>query len=310
MNYRVFMRIGLISLLLFPWNAWGQSAEKIYIAIDGDAYIINADGTGLVNLTNTPNRAEWRFNLSPDRQRIVYRAAENPHSIWVENIDGTNPIQLTQGGISNEWPAWSPDGTKIAFCRLAEEADPDSLIGNNWDLFIMNADGSDLRILEVLPLPVRGPIAWSPDGSRIAYSARNLFYIDVESKKTIQLTTDISDLYDKPAWSPDGSQIAFSSTRDGNREIYIIDSDSSNLVRLTDHPDIDDFPCWSPDGRRIAFTSCRDEGTACAVYVVNRDGTNLQLLSNEIGTCLAWLVDDISTAIPLRSWGRLKHQLK
>ncbi len=65
--------------------------------------------------------------------------------------------------------------------------------------------------------------------------------------------------------------IAFSSTRDGNSEIYVMDSDGGNQVRLTNHPAVDSHPSWSPDGRRIAFVSKRDKGYD-HIYVMDSDG--------------------------------------
>ena len=68
------------------------------------------------------------------------------------------------------------------------------------------------------------------------------------------------------------TQIAFSSDRDGNLEIYTIDTDGANLVRLTNHPARDTQPAWSPDGRKIAFTSDRRNGFSLEIYVMNADG--------------------------------------
>ena len=61
----------------------------------------------------------------------------------------------------------------------------------------------------------------------------------------------------RPKFSPDGKRIAFTSSRDGNYEIYVMNSDGTNLVRVTNHPELDDFPAWHPDGRRLVMVSER-----------------------------------------------------
>jgi Tol biopolymer transport system component len=73
------------------------------------------------------------------------------------------------------------------------------------------------------------------------------------------------------------AKIAFMSDRDGNREIYVMDADGSNVTRLTNNPAVDDYPAWSPDGKRIAFQSER-EGSE-QIYIMNADGKNLRRLT-------------------------------
>ena len=95
----------------------------------------------------------------------------------------------------------------------------------------------------------------------------------------IRRLTNDSDWDWKPSWSPDGTQIAFQSSRDGNYEIYVMDSDGSNPRRLTDHPAEDWFPSWSPDGRHIAYVSGRDSNYA--IYAIGSDGSNPRNLTND-----------------------------
>ena len=87
------------------------------------------------------------------------------------------------------------------------------------------------------------------------------------------------------------AQIAFSSTRDGNLEIYVMDADGNNQIRLTNHPEEDSSPSWSPDGARIAFVSNRNGGNR-QIYVMDSNGKNVKLLTNgSLGTNPAWSPD-------------------
>ncbi len=98
----------------------------------------------------------------------------------------------------------------------------------------------------------------------------------------------------------DDTKIAFTSERDGNREIYVMNPDGTNPIRLTTHPTLDVDPSWSPDGRKIAFSSNRDGNWE--IYVMNADGTNLVNLTNhpEIDINPAWSPD--GKKIAFASW--------
>ena len=76
-----------------------------------------------------------------------------------------------------------------------------------------------------------------------------------------------------PAWSPDGEQIAFTSERDGDREVYVMNADGSNAVRLTTSAGFDENPSWSSGGKRIAFDSMRDGNLE--IYIMNADGSGV-----------------------------------
>src|SRR6266853_272449 len=83
-----------------------------------------------------------------------------------------------------------------------------------------------------------------------------------------------------PQWSHDGKRIVFTSDRDGDPEIYVMNADGSNPIRLTRSPGRDAHPYFSPDGRRIVFQSPRANGDDTNIYVMNSDGSNVMRLTN------------------------------
>jgi Tol biopolymer transport system component len=142
-----------------------------------DLWTIGSDGTGAVNLTNSPEENETSAEYSPDGTKIVY-VSNGPspfnNDIWVINPNGSSPTQLTETGFptQNTSPTWSPDSAKIAY-----SVTEDPTAANNG-LHVMNADGSGKApILNAgNPIP-SGSLSWSPDGTRIAYEAATVGYI-------------------------------------------------------------------------------------------------------------------------------------
>jgi Tol biopolymer transport system component len=208
--------------------------------------------------------------------RIAFVASRNgpPGEIYVMNPDGSGQTNLTKSSTSEVCPAFSPDGTRIAFVR-------------EWkSVWVMNADGSG----QTAVLPNAGGeftsvmcADWSPDGTKLAFTGirsaepdnQDVFAVGADGTNLQRLTTDpASDT--TPRWSPDGTRIAFSSIRDRvpnevNYEIYVMAADGSNQMRLTNNTKFDHSPAWSPDGTRIAFTSRRDGNFE--IYVMNADGS-------------------------------------
>ena len=212
-----------------------------------DVWAVNADGTGLTRLTDEPWR-EFQPALSPDRRLIAYRAepADYPE-LWIMAADGSGKRRLTpEGG----FPAWSPDGSTIAY------APPGGPSGRS-SIAIINPDGSGIRELPGTELGEYP--AWSPDGKRLAFSSagsgeRVMSIVDVDGSGVVDLSSAGEGSH--PAWSPDGALIVFASHRDhadNYRDLYAMAPDGSEVRRLTYAAA--ETPAWSPDGRYILYSA-------------------------------------------------------
>jgi len=140
-------------------------------------------------------------------------------------------------------------------------------------------DASACERTWTFPVPFYQSIAWSPDGSQIAFSAitttwddgYGIFVVNADGSGLTRIDTGgAAALY--PVFSPDGSQIAFSSKRDDNTDVWIMRVDGTDATRLTQHEANDGYPSWSPDGARIAFHTNRDGNYE--IYVMNADGSD------------------------------------
>jgi len=158
----------------------------------------------------------------------------------------------------------SPDGTRLAAVRG---------VAPNWDVFLLNADGSVARRLTDHPAVDYMPV-WSPDGQRIAFVSvrdghQEIYTMRADGSELTQLTRG-SAHNSEPAWSPDGQFIAFRSERDGRPQVYVMQADGSGQRALT-RDSTHAAPAWSPDGKRIVFSASR--GGRSDVWVMNADGT-------------------------------------
>jgi dipeptidyl aminopeptidase/acylaminoacyl peptidase len=197
------------------------------------------------------------------------RVSDGFGDIYVMDADGTHQTRLTSSPSKERQPAWSPDGSKIAF--------------QSTQIYVMNADGTDqINLTPNHPYYKDSNPAWSPDGSKIAFTYYsggyyNIYVMNADGTGQTVLTNSIAD--NEPAWSPDGSKIAFASVREGNWEIYVMNADGTGQTNLSNNSlSLDWHPAWSPDGSKIAFTSDRDGNYE--IYVMNADGTGQTNLSN------------------------------
>jgi Tol biopolymer transport system component len=204
--------------------------------------------------------------LDPGLGRIIFTRVGNGLSdLYAMDVNGHNLQLLTTSYAVDDWGNWSRDTFKIVF---QSDRIPDTSYTPRFQIYVMNSDGSSVGQLTF------------PDTARDS------------------LTGHVKDTTSNfhPAWSPDGTKIAFASTRDTNPEIFVMDPNGSNIVRLTNNAADDAQPAWSPDGSKIAFATNRDGNDE--IYVMNANGSGQANLTNHAGSDLApaWSPDGTKIA--------------
>ena len=243
-----------------------------------------------------------KANTAPDPGIIAFLSERDGiKSIYLISSDGSNIVRLETGLVEDGCPVWSPDGSQIMFVS-ANGTDLVSNLHRELNIYIVNEDGSNLTQLTHGESEIYDA-SWSPDGSRIVYSAdplrigrHNIYMTNVDGSGTVQITHSPSRDLD-PVWSPDGHRILFSSnptseprTENMDYDLYVMDTDGSNQIRLVDNPEVgptvtppEEFGAvWSPLGDRIAYYSryLDDSFSMTAnIFVMEADGTNTTQLT-------------------------------
>ncbi len=220
----------------------------------------------------SPMPPECAFVLTPTPARpgvIAFNLTglRNKTSVWRIDGDGRHPLLLIEDTHPNSPPAWSPDGTKLAFISSRD---------GRQALYVAGSDGTDVQKLTKDLFRMDGE-SWSPDGKKIALSASevgentDIWVIDLQTLQATNLTRDAAeDIH--PAWSPSGEKIAFASMRSGKPQVYVMNTDGSYITPITEDPLGCSRPAWSPDGRRIAY-QCISE-RSMIIEVANADGSD------------------------------------
>ena len=240
-----------------------------------DLYTINADGTGLRNVTKSVEADDRSPSWAPDGLSIAFNGGQgDARDIHVIDVASGSARNLTKGDGINYDPAWSPDGRQIVFASERTD-DQTGEYDDNFELYARRQDGEVAKLTRNDADDV-DPV-WSPDGAVIAFSSKRdgnweIYAMNADGSGQRNLTNDPAD-DEEPAWSPDGGKIVFVSDRDDRAELYVMNSDGSaahGLTKATTIPTGKSSPAWSPDGRRLAFLNPPDQG----IYVVKADGSD------------------------------------
>ncbi len=252
-----------------------------------DLYVINPDGTNQQKVTNDLP-IEGTNTWSPNGKQLLLQASVGGTSTVVRMDIGpdnrsSNAVQLTADvKADSAFPAWSPDGTQIAFQSKRE--------GGNFQVFIMDTNGNNKRRLSN-GKGYAGQPAWSPDGKSIAFlagdkpdagSPKELYLIPAEGDAPKKITSLGKDLR-RPQWSPDGKHIVYlESQGDRNSSIYSMNPDGSSPLVLVDQG-FNSSPSFSPKGDKLAYYAVIST-SGSDIFIIQATGgatSNLTHLSSD-----------------------------
>lgn len=234
-------------------------------------YVMNEDGSGQTMIAETTRGGSLTW--SPDGTRLAFA---DVGGIYTVNSDGTGEKRVPATSNGDQWPSWSPDGTKLVV-RNAE--------GPTGGIYVVNVDGSGRRKLTDDTMAAWP--AWSPDARRIAYSTGDALYLVNSDGSGRKRLSSVGAFNDEPAWSPDGRKIAFR-LNDTISVVDVGDGKTRSLAtpggtavanpsgqganKLASGRGTPATPQWSPDGKRIVYVLYQT-GEACTLWIMNADGS-------------------------------------
>lgn len=277
--------------------------EGISWSSDGSliAYLDNNMSTGQIsvhlldlNTGSTTSLTEAQFDdfaphWSSNAHHLAFSREKSESPWWTTNVpqiywldvDDINRKyeQLTNKNEPAFVQSWSPDGTKIAYLL-------DTSYGT--ELHIVSVDTATSNLVTTF-VPCQKDPSWSPDSSQITFASSHegnwdIYTSLVEAGESFNLTNTPTLNEFEPSWSPIGQDIAFVrfspiSNTEAEQDIYLVDSNGNNEVRLTHSTFYESQPKWSPDGTKIAFLSTSANNSTWFLEVMNADGSALTRLA-------------------------------
>ena len=255
----------------------------------GRILVTGADGSNPVfvsgDLATRPlvqEQASW----APDSRQLVFSGRSDEGKVlFVVAADGSGLRQVTDGSVDATYPAWSPDGSLIAF-RGRRSTDPDAN-----GIYVVSIDGSGQRLLHTTPNYSRdqSPPVWSPDGRWLTFDTpdaggnrQDILSTSITGSETVTVVADPLDQC-CPAWSPDGKRLAFlqgaypsvGATGAWEYDLYLSTADGTGQRRVGAPVLEPGTPTWSPDATKVLGIGIYDLDPAVAypMVVITLDGS-------------------------------------
>jgi Tol biopolymer transport system component len=241
---------------------WSPDGTRIAWRVGGELWVMNGDGSDQHRVTAANSDYAW----SSDSSRLALAASADVYVVGVDGAGLTNvTVDVPGTDTVNNLPAWSPDGTRIAF-RQSDSS-------NDHDLWRINVNGTNGAPIVDTGEDDISDVRWSPDGALISYRAGGSIWTVPPNGSSPEVLVDGGTSH---VWSNDATKLAWSGTGD----VWTVRADGTALTNLTNSTQQDIAPSWSPDGSRLVFMTNRDGDFE--IYVMNADGSVPINLSNDV----------------------------
>ncbi len=214
---------------------------------------------------------------SPDAKSIAYTSYRDgfPDILISRIYEGKPPERPIKGGKNarNYLPAWSQDGTRIAFMSARGD-------DGNTEIYVANRDGSNEHRVTNHPMADSTP-TWAPNGNQLSFvsdrtGSPQIYIVNVDGTELRRISTE--SYCDRPTWSPAPlNQIAYTCRGGGGYQIMLYDFAKGGSIPISDGVGSNESPAFAPNGRHIAFTS--DRTGRPQIYTMARDGTDLRQIT-------------------------------
>ena len=250
-----------------------------------DFWSVAIDGSSMTNLTNATSGGCRSARFSPDGTRIAFMR-DDPPGVYVMNADGSDQRRLTENGHRDVAPAWSADGSRLAYVVLL----PAGERRVRMEIRVVDVTGENEGVLVHSEHSADSP-SWSPAGERLLYVARRaghhvICIADSDGGDERFLSSPDEDGI-QPVWSPAGKWVAHYVRReDGRHDLRVLTPDDlqqRTLVTFSGRPSL---PAWSPDGTKLAYTA--EVGDTSGLYVVDLLGGAPRKIAEGRITCPVW----------------------